>query len=66
MKSHRNMFIMVTLEVLRMIDYSADSWSQTDQIEYHVRIYVPWGRSNSGDEEAHLRHIGGRGMRGLR
>lgn len=55
---------MVTLEVLRMIDYSADSWSQTDQTEYHVRSYVPWGRSNSGDEEAHLRDIRGRGMRG--
>ena len=65
MKSHSNMFIMVTLEVLRMIDYSADSWSQTDQTKYHVRSYVPWGRSNNGDEEAHLRDIRGRGMRGL-
>ena len=59
------MFIMVTLEVLRRIDYSTDSWSQTDQIEYHVRIYVPWSRSSSRDEEAHLRDIRGRGMRGL-
>ena len=65
MKSHSNMFIMVTLEVLRMIDYRADSWSQTDQTKYHVRSYVPWGRSNNGDEEAHLRDIRGRGMRGL-
>ena len=59
------MFIMVTLEVLRRIDYSADSWSQTDQIEYPVRIYAPWSRSNSRDEEAHLRDIRGRGVRGL-
>lgn len=56
---------MVTLEVLRRIYYSADSWSQTDQIEYHVRIYVPWSRSSSRDKEAHLRDIRGRGMRGL-
>lgn len=53
------MFIMVTLEVLRMIDYSADSWSQTDQIEYHVRSMFPGAEAIVEMREAHLRHIGG-------
>lgn len=35
------------------------------EIECHVRIYVPWSRSRSGDEEAHLRDIKGREIRGL-
>ena len=36
------------------------------EIEYHVRIYVRWSRNRSGDEEAHLRDIKGREIRGLR